>query len=211
MSSDADPGRLVDGLGRRWATAETSFKFHASCRHTHPAADALLAAMKAHELRAADIEQVTALVHQGAIDVLGPVTDPRTIHQSKFSMGFVLANIALRGRAGLGEFSAAALDDRALRAFHDKVRMRLDPEVDQAYPKRWIGKVEVQTKDGRRLLQRVETPKGDPDNTLSRAELEDKAMRLACYAGGATESEMRAVIERVWRLRDAPHVRDFLR
>lgn len=40
MSSDADPERLVDRLGSRWALLETSFKFHASCRHTHPAADA---------------------------------------------------------------------------------------------------------------------------------------------------------------------------
>jgi 2-methylcitrate dehydratase PrpD len=41
MSSDADPSRLTDRLGERWALTETSFKFHASCRHTHPAADAL--------------------------------------------------------------------------------------------------------------------------------------------------------------------------
>src|SRR5690606_4642233 len=41
MSSDADPAALNDGLGSRWATAETSYKYFASCRHTHPAADAL--------------------------------------------------------------------------------------------------------------------------------------------------------------------------
>ena len=45
MSSDADPSRLTDRLGSRWATEETSFKYHASCRHTHPAADALLQVM----------------------------------------------------------------------------------------------------------------------------------------------------------------------
>src|SRR5665647_1377425 len=42
MSTDANPARLTDALGTRWATIETSFKYHASCRHTHPAADALL-------------------------------------------------------------------------------------------------------------------------------------------------------------------------
>ena len=41
MSRDADPSKLCDRLGTRWALAETSFKYHASCRHTHPAADAL--------------------------------------------------------------------------------------------------------------------------------------------------------------------------
>ena len=55
MSSDANPARLTDGLGTRWATAETSFKYHASCRHTHPAADALLQVMQTHDLQHADL------------------------------------------------------------------------------------------------------------------------------------------------------------
>src|SRR5215207_7746833 len=33
MSSDSDPARLTEGLGDRWAVLETSFKYHASCRH----------------------------------------------------------------------------------------------------------------------------------------------------------------------------------
>src|SRR5690606_39069130 len=106
MSSDADESRLVDRLGERWALAETSFKFHASCRHTHPAADALLEAMRMHRLGADDIESVVARVHQGAIDVLGPVVDPQTVHQAKFSMGTVLGLVATRGRASLADFDA---------------------------------------------------------------------------------------------------------
>ena len=50
MSTDADPARLTDRLGERWALAETSFKWHASCRHTHPAADALLPVVDEHDL-----------------------------------------------------------------------------------------------------------------------------------------------------------------
>ena len=205
MSRDADPSRLSDGLGTRWVTAETSFKFHASCRHTHPAADALQRAMLEHKLAASDIAGVTAHVHQGAIDVLGPVTDPQTVHQSKFSMGTVLAMVALQGRAGLAEFDAHH-GDAAVAAFRERVRMVLDPEVDAAYPARWIGKVSVHTRDGRELRARVDEPKGDPGNTLSRAELEDKAIRLATYHGGASEAEMRALVQRVWAIAGAPHV-----
>ncbi len=210
MSKDADASRLVDGLSTpgarlaRWATAETSFKYHASCRHTHPAADALLQVLHTNGLAPEDVEQVTTFVHQGAIDVLGPVTDPQTVHQSKFSMGTVLAVAAIHGHAGLGEFDA---DWRAARvvAFRDRVRMVLDAEVDGAYPARWIGKVEVITKDGRQLRGRVDEPKGDPGNTLSRDEIEAKAMKLAAYRGGATGAEMRRVIAKVWSMdSDAP-------
>ena len=210
MSSDADVRWLTDGLGTRWATAETSFKFHASCRHTHPAADSLLTLMQQHKLKADDVMKVTAHVHQGAIDVLGPVTDPQTIHQSKFSMGFVLALIATLGRAALADFTDKSLKNNALRSFHDRVTMVLDPEVDGAYPRRWLGRVSVQTRDGRTLECRVDTPKGDPDNTLSRVELEDKAQRLVSYSGAATAEEMKQVIARIWRLRNESSVRDFL-
>ena len=209
MSTDADPSRLVDRLGTRWALAETSFKFHASCRHTHPAADALLDVMRRERLAAGDIARVTARVHRGAIDVLGPVTDPQTVHQSKFSMGTVLGLIALHGRAALPDFDRD-FRDPAVMAFRDKVVMELDPEVDTAYPARWIGKVTVETNDGRRIDGRIDVPKGDPDNTLGRAELEDKAVRLGTYRGGATEAEMRAVIERAWRLASAPRIDRFL-
>lgn len=199
MSTDADPARLVDGLGTRWTVAETSFKYHASCRHTHPAADALVQVLRRHGLHWQDVERVTAFVHQGAIDVLGPVTDPQTVHQSKFSMGTVLALAAMHGHAGLAEFDERYRDE-AVRGFRDRVRMVLDEEVDRAYPARWIGKVEVIARDGRRLQGRVDEPKGDPGNTLSRAELEAKALQLAAYRGGAGEAEMRAVIDRVWAL-----------
>lgn len=182
MSTDANPAKLTEGLGTRWATAETSFKWHASCRHTHPAADALLQVMQHNGLQPADLAQVTCHVHQGAIDVLGPVVNPSTVHQSKFSMGTVLGLAARFGFAGLSEFDAhfQAPETVALR---DKVVMQLDREVDQAYPQRWIGKVTVTTTDGRTLHGRVDEPKGDPGNTLSRAEITDKALRLARYGG----------------------------
>lgn len=209
MSSDADPARLTDRLGTRWALAETSFKFHASCRHTHPAADALQQVLREHKLAEGDIERVVAHVHQGALDVLGPVVDPRTVHQSKFSMGTVLGLIARQGRAGLPEFDAA-LDDPAVADFRGRVTMELDPEVDGAYPQRWIGKVTVHTRDGRVLRGRVDEPKGDPGNTLSRGEIEAKTLSLGRYADAATEAELRGLIGAIWNLERADKVGNLL-
>ena len=205
MSSDADPARLTDRLGQRWALAETSFKFHASCRHTHPAADALLQVVQRHGLAPEQVARVTAHVHQGAIDVLGPVVDPKTVHQAKFSMGTVLALVAIHHSAGMKEFEAW-FNEPGVVSFRDKVRMALDPEVDAAYPARWIGKVTVETVDGQTLHGRVDEPKGDPGNTLSRPELEQKALRLADFSGAATEGEMRAAFTTLWGMARAPRI-----
>ena len=205
MSSDADPNYLVDRLGTRWASAETSFKYHASCRHTHPAADALLHTMQTNRIQVQEIDRIITHVHQGAIDVLGPVTHPATVHQSKFSMGTVLAIIAHYQFAGLQEF-ADHFSDPEICALRDRVTMELDPEIDAAYPKRWIGKVTVILKDGRQLHGRVDEPKGDPGNTLSRAEITDKALRLAAFSGGATAREMTGAIDALWNIRNQTKV-----
>jgi 2-methylcitrate dehydratase PrpD len=210
MSSDADPDRLVDGLGERWAVLETSLKYHAACRHTHPAADALLKGMEERGLTADDIASVRARVHAAAIDVLGPVSDPRTTHQSKFSMGFVLALIAEKGSAGIDDFTEEALADAGLRAFSEKVEMVLDEEVDAAYPRSWIGVVEIETSGGGRFTSRVEVPKGDPGNSLSRKELEEKARNLAAYGGGASGEEIDQIVDRIWSLDEETDVRDLL-
>lgn len=209
MSENTEPARLTDGLGTRWALAESSFKFHASCRHTHPAADALLLLMQRERLRHEDLADVLCGVHQGALDVLGPVVEPASVHQSKFSMGTVLGLIAVHGRAQLPDFDTGFRDPRVV-AVRGKVRMQLDAEVDGAYPVRWIGKVWVTTTDGRRFEARVDEPKGDPGNTLGRPELEDKARRLAVYASGASLDEMKTTIARCWNLEHETHVRSWL-
>jgi 2-methylcitrate dehydratase PrpD len=209
MSSDADAARLTDGLGTRWATAETSFKYHASCRHTHPAADALAQVMREHRLQPEDLARVVTHVHQGAIDVLGPVVDPATVHQSKFSMGTVLALVARFGHAGLPEFEQHYRDEATVR-LRERVEMVLDAEVDGAYPRRWIGKVTVDTVDGRSLHGGVDEPKGDPGNTLSREEITAKALQLAAFSGGASESEMRAAVQRLWQIAQWPRVGSLL-
>jgi len=204
-STDHDVARLTDALGSRWALAETSFKFHASCRHTHPAADALHKLLRRHRLQASDIDSVTTYVHQVAIDVLGAVVSPQTVHQAKFSMGTVLGLIAVHGRAGLAEFDDH-YRDAAVAEFRGKVTMQLDPEVDAEYPRRWIGKVSVRTRDGRILHERVDVPKGDPGNTLSRPELEHKALELAAHGGGATVEEMSRLCRFAWELTTVPKV-----
>jgi 2-methylcitrate dehydratase PrpD len=207
-SRDADPGKLVDRLGERWAVGETSFKFHASCRHTHPAADALLQVVETHALAPESIGRVTAHVHQAAIDVLGPVVDPQTVHQAKFSMGAVLGLIATRRRAGMSDFDAH-FRESATVDFARKVGMAFDRDVDAAYPQRWIGKVTVETIDGRTLRAQVDEPKGDPGNTLSRRELEDKALALAAFSSAASAEEMGDAFQQIWTLAEAPRAPRF--
>lgn len=204
-STDADPEKLIDGIGERWCVLETSFKFHASCRHTHPAADALLKIIEDNDLKADDIDRITAHVHQGAIDVLGPVTNPVSVHQAKFSMPATLGLIAVHRKAGLAEYDRF-LTDAAARRFLDRVTMQIDEEVNRAYPKQWIGKVSLTIKDGRSLSARVDVPKGDPGNTLSRDEINGKVRTLATSGGALDAMETDPFFDRLWNIGRAEQI-----
>jgi 2-methylcitrate dehydratase PrpD len=148
--------------------------------------------------RAEDIAEVTCHVHQAAIDVLGPVTDPKTVHQAKVSMGTVLGLIAVHGVANLDAFERYALTDPKVAAFRAKVRMVRDAEIDALYPKRWIGKLTAISTLGRTLEARMDEQKGDPGNTLTAAEIEAKAIRLAGFRNGASAEQMRELIGAIW-------------
>jgi 2-methylcitrate dehydratase PrpD len=112
-------------------------------------------------------------------------------------MPATLGLIAVHRRAGMAEFDGFFADPVA-RSFNDRVVMHLDPEVDGAYPERWIGKVTVTTADGRRLSGRIDEPKGDPGNTLSHDEIDQKARRLIAYGKAASKDEIDGLMARLW-------------
>jgi 2-methylcitrate dehydratase PrpD len=120
-------------------------------------------------------------------------------------MAFVLALIVLYLQAGIEQFT-----EEALREVMGRIEMVLDPEIDAAYPERWIGKVQVETTDGAVLVSCIPVPKGDPENTLAREEIEAKARRLAAYREGASPAEMDAQIARIWALEVQMAARDLL-
>lgn len=64
----------------------------------------------------------------------------------------------------------------------------------------------MHTRDGRVLHGRVDEPKGDPGNTLSRDEIEAKTLSLGRYADAATETELRGLIDAIWSLERAGKV-----
>lgn len=205
MSGTVEPLWLVDRLGERWAIMEMSIKHYASCRHTHPAADALLSLINRESLEFEDIADIEVGVHGAAIDVLGRVDIPRSVHQAKFSMGTVLGLIAVHGAAGLEEFENYALSDTSVERVRNATRMILNDEVDGAYPDRWLGRVAVTMADGRVLRAAIDEPKGDPGNPLTDEELRKKFKMLAAR-GDWSSAQAERLLERIDGLRSAATV-----
>ncbi|RMZ48567.1 hypothetical protein CA14_009583 [Aspergillus flavus] len=203
------PSAIDTDLGLDWAVLGSSFKWHASCRHTHPSVDALLQIISTYGIKFEDIDSVVTRTYQAALDVLGLSGRGETIHQSKFNMGFVLAVTAQKGQALITDFTEEALQDASLREFQDRVKMELDEEINAAFPQKWQGKVIVTCKSGERYEQFVEYLKGDPQSPLTRTEIETKVKALAQYGQVKDTDRIQQIIARAWDLENQDSLREF--
>lgn len=170
VPGETTPGAIDRNLGTDFAILRSSFKWHASCRHTHPSVDALLNLMKKNGVAFGDIDSVISRTYQAAFDVLGLSGLGETVHQSKFSMGFVLAVAAKNGQAMITDFTEDALKDASLRDFQKRVTMELDEEINRQFPEKWQGAVIVTCKSGKQFTESVSFAKGDPELPLTRYE-----------------------------------------
>ncbi|KAJ5109121.1 MmgE/PrpD [Penicillium angulare] len=209
VPGDTKPEAIDQNLGSDWAIVSSSFKWHASCRHTHPSVDALLSLMKKNDVHFDDIDSIVTRTYQAALNVLGLSGSGETVHQSKFSMGFVLAIAAKKGQAMITDFTEDDLTDSSLREFQKRVSMELDEEIDSKFPEKWQGTVIVTCKSGEKFTESVEFAKGDPELPLTKDEIERKARALATYGGFTDTARVNQLIERSWNLERETNLNGF--
>ncbi|MEX2373936.1 MAG: MmgE/PrpD family protein, partial [Dehalococcoidia bacterium] len=121
MSRDARPQALTDGLAEeqaRWRIEQVSFKFHACCRHIHPAADAVLA-LRADGLAAEDVESIHVRIYRQGLGLLEGM-EPVTPYAAKFSLPFAVAAALRFGDLGLERFTDDSIRDEATLALAER-------------------------------------------------------------------------------------------
>lgn len=197
MSRKVDWQAAAASLDRGFNIEQTTQKNHAACGHAHSSIDAVLALRRRHDLRPEHVARVRVSTYGKAIEVAGR-RDPRTAFEAQFSLPYCLAVALATGRVRLEAFSAQNLADPALRAVMAKVELAIDPKVDAAFPATRAATVEIETTDGRHLSLHNPTRKGDPDDPLSDAELEDKYRELTTPIIGTETAE--TLLNALWRI-----------
>jgi len=152
---------LTSGLGRRWDVTGGYFKRHASCSYTHPAADAVLDLM-AGSVRPEDVARVVVDTHRLAAPLAA--VDVRTRVAAMFSLPYVVAVAAVRGRVAPDAFSPEARRDQRLLDLALRVEVRHDPALDARLPAERANRVTLLLADGRSLVAEVPNPVGDADH-----------------------------------------------
>jgi 2-methylcitrate dehydratase PrpD len=212
-SPGSDPGKVLAGWGAPLEVMRTSIKPHACCRYKQGPIDCILRIVRENKLTADDIQKVTVAVLQAGFalvaDPPAAKARPVTVVDAQFSMPFGAAVAILKASAFLDEYSLANIRSPEVQRLMQLVECAHDPEIEPDFPRKWPAKVEILTRDGRRLAASVEFPKGDPENLLSWEELIEKFHRLTTVVYG--EAQRERIVARVRALETAPDILELMR
>src|SRR2546427_331279 len=182
---EARPGDLADALGAPFdlVSPGLSVKKYPCCFATHRAADGVLDLAGEHGIRPNDVAAVEVTVPAGGRQPL--IHDrPGPGLQGKFRMQYAIAAALLVRGPGFDVFSDAALQRPEAQAVLGRGTVTEDPAFRHAANPMEEGyvTVEVRTKDGRRLVRRIDHPRGSPGLPLRREELVAKFRDCAARA-----------------------------
>ena len=188
---DVDKARQGFGKPLTIVSPGVSIKPYPSGILTHQSMDAMLKLVTDHDLKADEVETIKFFAGKNIIE---PIRYPiaRNHLQAKFSMPALLAMIVLCRRASHHEFEDAFVAGDAMQDLQARTEVVNDPDIDARGYDKIRSRIEVTTKDGRRLVQWAdERYRGGPSNPIGDADLDGK-FRM-CAEGvldGAPQDEL---------------------
>jgi 2-methylcitrate dehydratase PrpD len=193
MDEPVDWSGLLDGLekgglGKTWQVANNSIKPYPSGFVIHPLLDLAL------DWRRANPDAVVEKVRARGNPLLLQRTDRpdvKTGREAQVSLQHAVAAALVRGRAGLAEFTDAAVADPAVSAMRRKVEVAAQGGLSTI-----AAELDIVTADGRTHAVATEAARGSVANPLKDAEIEDK---LRAEADGWQKGhDIQPLIDAVW-------------
>lgn len=193
MGDDPDWDAMFEGLGSDYTITQVTQKNHGCCGHTFASLDAALALKAEYGFSFDDIKRVRAHSYQAALDICGN-NAPGTAAEARFSLPYVVAAAMRFGSVRLKAFEPENLQDHALLDLSSRVEVIVDPELQSRFPGARSATVEIELNDGTTLSRHAPTRKGDPENPLSIAEINDKYDELVTPELGNVAQALRATL-----------------
>lgn len=182
---------MQDGV---YSIMKSYIKPYASCRYTHPSVEAaihLRSSVKASEVESIDVRTYDlAVASHDHTDIPGS-------YSAKMSIPYATAAGFLFGKAGLQEFTEETVKGSEVLELTRKVKVSADDALSSVFPAIQAAIVTIKTKDGA-FTDRVDFPKGEPENPLTDEEFRARYDGLMSYAN-VDKSVSSAVFDTVCR------------
>jgi 2-methylcitrate dehydratase PrpD len=196
-SPDPRPEELVRGLGESFEIAATSIKKYCVGSPIQAPLEALFEMIAEHKLRAEHVERMIVRLPEHRAATVNNRAMPDV------NLQYILAMALVHGKVSFAMAHAdASPGDLSIAALQPRIELVADPELRESVSPRQV-RLEVLTRDGKRLAKHLLTYRGTPENPVSTQDVEDKARDLAAPLIGHRKTE-----ELIQCVRGLEHVRD---
>jgi 2-methylcitrate dehydratase PrpD len=211
MGEGLDESKISQGFGRTFTIVDpgVSIKPYPSGILTHQSMDAMLALVKKHDLKPGEVERIRFYAGK---NILEPIRYPiaKNHLQAKFSMAALLAMMVLYRRASHHEFMDAKVAGAEVQDMQGRISVHNDPEIDAKGYDLIRSRIEVDTKDGRTLVEWAdERYRGGPLNPISDADLAGKF--AMCAEATVTPDQQAKLLAAVLKVDDLPDAAELAR
>ena len=176
LGGGADTSRLIPALGKPFSIVEpgVSVKPYPCGSLGHPTMDAMMKLVVEHDITPDQVDQVRVRAGSNILNPLRYKT-AKTELEAKFCLPFMMSAIVLRRRAGIREFTDEFVASTDAQSMMTRVATVFDPEIEARGFDKMRSIVEVDLKDGRKLVQPSdEKYPGGPERPFTREELHEK-------------------------------------
>ena len=166
-------------LNGTYAIMKSYTKPYASCRYTHPAVEAAIHLR--NSIKPEDVEEINIKTYDLAVSGHDHTNIPGS-YSAKMSIPYATAAGLMFGKAGLQEFTEEMVVDKAILELTKKIKVEADEALSAVFPGIQAAVVTIRTKNGE-YTDRVDFPKGEPENPLTDDEFRTRYDGLMEYAG----------------------------
>ena len=200
-----DLQQLSAGLGERFETLCISLKFYSCVGSNHTTLDAIRNMQARHPFGPDDIDRIVVHGSRVTVDHVGWPYQPQGLTSAQLNLPYCVATFLLDGDAFVDQFTEDKVADPQRMQLSTRVAVEEDPAITARGPRsRHMVRVELTLRDGTRMTETVEAPRGSETYFASDADVIEKFRKLALHQLPAAEVDR--IVEQVMgmeRLADA--------
>ena len=175
-----DRALLVQGLGTEFETLRIALKFYACVGSNHTTLDAIRTLQARHPFGADDVVRILVRGSRVTMDHVGWPYVPRGMTSAQLNLPYCVATLLLDGDVFVDQFTEDKIADPDRIRIAAKVEVAEDPEITaRGSTYRHMVHVSVELKDGIRLDETVEAPRGSEASFATADDVIAKFSKLA--------------------------------
>ena len=170
-----DLNAIFKDMGSEWEILNVRPKLYPCCHYLQSFLDCVSALRKQTSFKPEEIARIECNVPAGAVNIVcepwSSKIAPKTSYDGRFSLPFAVSLMAVRGKAGVEEFSEKYLSDPEIQELMTKICYQVEPSFQVKDMPGWVV---ITLKSGDKISHRIDRVRGDAAHPISREELLEK-------------------------------------